>query len=179
MICYLEKKEDYKKPVDKKKYVKTDREMYETDEESKTIAKMKNKTRVNVENKIREEFAKKKHAKKEKVDREFELLEIRQLIYAKLSQGMNVDSMLRTFTMKVDQYLEKYTRSLTEYQEKTWKDKVIITEKAVIKSKIKEIKTRCKVPASYADEVDTVAEDIIEEARCELVTCISFVIRTI
>ena len=46
MICYLPKKEDYRKPVDiKKKYVKADRENLETEstEENETFAKMKNK----------------------------------------------------------------------------------------------------------------------------------------
>ena len=76
MICYLEKKEDNKKPIDKKKYAKVDKEKLETEtnEESKAFAKIKNKTHVNVENKIREEFAKKKRSIKEKVDREYEIL---------------------------------------------------------------------------------------------------------
>ena len=68
--------------------------------------------------------------------------------------------------------MEKYTKSLTEYQAKNWRDKVTITEKAVIKSKIKEIKTRCKVPASHADEVDTVAKENIEEARVDEVAAV-------
>ena len=63
--------------------------------------------------------------------------------------------------------MKKYRRSLTGYKEKTWKDKVIITEKAVVKSKLKEFKTRCKVPASYEDEVNADVKDMIEEARVD------------
>ena len=105
MICYLQKKEDYRKPVDKKKYVKADKERSEAEstEKNETFAKMKKKNFDSAEIKIREEFARKKRSMKEKVDREFELLEIRQMIYARLSQGMYVDSMLRTFANKVDQ----------------------------------------------------------------------------
>ena len=168
ILCYFEKK-DYKKPVDEKKHVEADIERLEAEStaKNKTFSKMKNKTHVDAISKIREELAKKKHAKKEKVDKEFELLEIRQIIYAKLSQGMQVDSMLRTFTMKVEQYLMKYRRSLTDIQEKSWKEKVSITEKAVVKAKIKELKTRCKVPAGYEDEVNADVEDMIEEARVD------------
>ena len=162
ILCYM-------KPVDQKKDFKAERERLEAESTKKneTFNKMKNKNFDSAEIKIREEFARKKRSIKEKVDREFELLEIRQIIYAKLSQGMQVDSMLRTFTMKVEQYLKKYKRSLTKYQEKNWKDKVIITEKAVIKAKLKEIKTRCKAPASYEDEVNKVVEDTSDTARVD------------
>ena len=128
---------------------------------------MKNKNFDSAKIKIREEFARKKRSIKEKVDREFELLEIRQIIHAKLSQGMYADSMLRIFTMKVEQYLKKYNRSLTDFQEKNWKDKIIITEKAVIKSKIKEHRTRCKAPVSYEYEVNKAVEDTSDTARVD------------
>ena len=69
--------------------------------------------------------------------------------------------------MKVEQYLKKYNRSLTDFQEKNWKDKIIITEKAVIKSKIKEHRTRCKAPVSYEYEVNKAVEDTSDTARVD------------
>ena len=80
VLCYFEKK-DYKKPVDEKKHVEADRERLEAEStaKNKTFSKMKNKTHVDAISKIREELAKKKHAKKAKVDREFELFEIRKI----------------------------------------------------------------------------------------------------
>ena len=76
ILCYVEKKEDFKKPVDTKKYVKTDKERSEAEstEKNETFAKMKNKNFDSAEIKIREEFARKKRSMKEKVDREFEIL---------------------------------------------------------------------------------------------------------
>ena len=75
--------------------------------ENKDYVKMKNKELEYAEIKIRAEFAKKRHAIKERVDREFELHEIRQLIYAKLNHGIHVDSLFRTFEIKVEQYLKE------------------------------------------------------------------------
>ena len=117
--------------------------------------------------KIRAEFEKKKHAIKEKVNSEFELHEIRQVIYARLSHGVNADSIFRTFEIKVEEYLRKYRKWISDFQEKTWKDKIIITEKAVIRSKLNGFKTRVKVPASYEDEVNTVMEDMKDESQLD------------
>ena len=89
----------------------------------------------------------------------------KKVIYARLSHGVNVDSIFRTFDIKVEQYLRKYRRWISDFQEKTWKDKIIITEKAVVRSKLKGFKTRVKVPASYEDEVNTVVEDMKDEAQ--------------
>ena len=99
------------------------------------FAKMMNQDLEYDEIKIRAEFAKKEHAVNVRVDREFELHEIRQIIYAKLSHGMHVDSILRTFEIKVEKYLKKYRTSLSDFQEKTWRNKIIITERAIIGSK--------------------------------------------
>ena len=118
------------------------------------FAEMKNKEFEYAEFKIRAEFEKKKHAIKERVDREFELHKIRQVIYAKLSHGLHVDSLFRTFENKVEQYLKKYRRRISNFQETTWRNKIIITEKAIIGAKLKEFKTRVKVPASYEKEVN-------------------------
>ena len=108
ILCDFEKKknyvknDDHKKPVEQKKDFKAERERLEAESTKKneTYNKMKNENFDSAEIKIREEFARKKRSVKEKVDREFELLEIRQTIYAKLSQGMHVDSMLRMFTVR-------------------------------------------------------------------------------
>ena len=124
----------------------------------------KNKELEYAEIKIRAEFVKKKHAVKERVDREFELHEIRQIIYARLSHGIYVDSIFRTFEIKVEQYLKKYRRRISDFQEKTWRNRIIITEKAIIGSKLKGHKTRVKVPENYEDEVDTVVEEMKDEA---------------
>ena len=133
--------------------------------ENKDYVKKKNKYLEYAEIKIRAEFDKKRHTVKERVDKEFDLHEIRQVIYAKLNHGMHVDSLFRTFEIKVEQYLRKYRRWISDFQEKTWKDKIIITEKAVVRSKLKGFKTRVKVPASYEDEVNTVVEDMKDEAQ--------------
>ena len=61
----------------------------ESTEKNETFAKRKNKNYDSAEIKICEEFARKKRSFEEKVEREFELLEIRQTIYAKLSQGIH------------------------------------------------------------------------------------------
>ena len=65
---------------------------------------------------------------------ELELHEVRQIIYAKLSQGMCVDWIfrIRTFEVKVKDYFKKYRRRISDFQEKTWRDKIIIIEKAII-----------------------------------------------
>ena len=71
---------------------------------------------------------------------------MRQMIYSKLKQGIYVNTILRTFKHKVEQYLMKYRTSLSYYQEKTWRNKIVITEKAV-KRYEKDVKTRHEVPA--------------------------------
>ena len=108
--------------------------------ENKDYAKNKNKYLECAKIKIRAEFDKKRHAVKERVDKEFDLHEIRQVIYAKLNHGMHVDSLFRTLEIKVEQYLKKYRRMISDFQEKIWKEKIIITEKAIIKFKSKYIK---------------------------------------
>ena len=93
---------------------------------------MMNKNLEYLEIKICEEFSIKKHAVKEKVNLEFELYEICQIIYAKLGQRMDtwyVDPILRTFEKKVGQYLKKNKRHPSYFQEKTWRDKNIIIKK--------------------------------------------------
>ena len=63
------------------------------------------------------------------------MLDIRQVIYGKLNEGLYVDPILRDFKSKVEIYLKKFRRSLSYNQEKTWRDKVVITEKAVNSSR--------------------------------------------
>ena len=39
---------------------------------------------------------------------------------------------IRTFEVKVELYFKKYRRRISDFQEKTWRDKIIIIEKAII-----------------------------------------------
>ena len=75
------------------------------------------------------------------------------MIYSKLNQGIYVNTILRTFKHKVEQYLKKYRTSLSYYQEKIWRDKIVITEKAV-KRYGKDVKTHHEVPAGQKDNED-------------------------
>ena len=105
--------------------------------------------------------------KEEKLERESELLDIRQMIYSKLKQGIYVKTILRTFKHKVEQYLMKYRTSLSYYQEKTWRAKIVITEKAV-KRYEKDDKTRYKVPLrqkDHEDEINPAVEEMFDAAR--------------
>ena len=168
MFCYYYEKKrsglyDYQ---DHRLSSKNEKRNVNIETKRKMFDEMKNELEY-AEIKIRAEFEKKKHAIKEKVNREFELHEIRQIIYARLSHGANADLILRTFEIKVKQYLRKYRRWISDFQEKTWKDKIVITRKAVIRSKLEEFKTRVKDPSSYEDEVDAVDEEMIYEAQVQ------------
>ena len=67
----------------------------------------------------------------DKKKREDEIFEIRQKVYLKLNQGRKVYSLLRMFKWKVERLLRTYRAELSYDEDKKWRDKVIITEKAV------------------------------------------------
>ena len=67
----------------------------------------------------------------DKKKREDEIFEIRQKVYLKLNQGRKVYSLMRMFKWKVERLLRTYRAELSYDEDKKWRDKVIITEKAV------------------------------------------------
>ena len=71
----------------------------------------------------------------ERIGREKEILEIRQKIYSKLNKGQNVFSIMKMFKRKVDMFLMNYRAELSYDEGENWKDKVVITEKAVKRHK--------------------------------------------
>ena len=97
------------------------------------------------------------------VDRD-ELLDIRQIIYSKLKQGLYVNSILRAFKYKVEKYLKKYRKSLSYRQERIWRDKIVITEKAVKKFR-REFEAQLKAPAKEVVEINPVVEEVSDAAR--------------
>ena len=67
--------------------------------------------------------------------RKNELFEIRQTIYAKLRNGKNTFLIMKMFKRKVERFLKKFRAELSYDEEKNWREKVIITEKAVIRNR--------------------------------------------
>ena len=67
-----------------------------------------------------------------------QILELRQKIYTNLKENKNVSSMMKIFNSKVEKFMKDYRTDLSYDEEKCWRDKVIITEKAVIR-RIKEL----------------------------------------
>ena len=67
----------------------------------------------------------------ERTQRQNEILSIRQNVYSQLCQGEKVFMIMKMFKRKVEKFLERYKADLSYGEEKKWKDKVIITEKAV------------------------------------------------
>ena len=68
-----------------------------------------------------------------KKKREDEIFDIRQRVYVKLNQGRNVYSLMRMFKWKVEKYLRTFRAKLSYDEDKKWRDKVTITEEAVIR----------------------------------------------
>ena len=64
---------------------------------------------------------------------ECKILEIRQTIYSKLNKGQNTFSIMKLFKRKVDKYLINYRAELSYDKGENWKDKIIITKKAIAK----------------------------------------------
>ena len=60
-----------------------------------------------------------------------QILELRQKIYSNLKENKNVSSMMKIFKSKVEKFMKDYRTDLSYDEEKCWRDKVIITEKAV------------------------------------------------
>ena len=69
----------------------------------------------------------------DKKKREDEIFEIRQKVYSKLNLGRNVYSSMRMFQWKVEKYLRTFRTKLSYDEEKKWRDKVVITKKAVVR----------------------------------------------
>ena len=81
----------------------------------------------------REEIVKVNKMVFDKKIKEDEIYEIRQKVYSKLKQGRKVYSLMRMFKWKVERYLRSFRAELSYDEEKKWREKVIITEKAVVK----------------------------------------------
>ena len=99
--------------------------------------------------------------------REKEILEIRQKIYSKLNKGQNVFSILKKFKRKVDMFLVNYRAELSYDEGEHWKEKFVITERAVKRHK-KEVKSKrhskeneVKVP-SHSRRDETLAPTVKE-----------------
>ena len=73
---------------------------------------------------------------------------------------------MRAFKFKVEQYLKKYRRSLSYHQEKIWRDKIVITEKAICRSK-KELENKFQAPAKEEDEMNPAVEEMIDAAQAD------------
>ena len=71
--------------------------------------------------------------RKEQRKRKNEILDIRQKIYLKLKEGKNVFSILKIFKLKVEKFLKDFRTELSYDDEKCLRDKVVITEKAVVR----------------------------------------------
>ena len=73
--------------------------------------------------------------RKEQRKRKNEILDIRQKIYIKLKEGKAVFSILKIFKLKVEKFLKDFRTELSYNEEKCLRDKVTITEKAVVRYK--------------------------------------------
>ena len=75
-----------------------------------------------------------------------------------------MNSILRAFKYKVENYLKKYRKSLSYRQERIWRDKIVITEKAVKKFR-REFEAQLKAPAKEVVEINPVVEEVSDAAR--------------
>ena len=107
----------------------------------------------------------------DKKKKEDEIYEIRQKVYSKLNQGRKVYSLMRMFKWKVERYLRTFRAELSYDEDKKWRDKVIITEKAVVKIRNER---KAMVDAARAQELlienlpDPPEDDEIEETLRKL-----------
>ena len=100
----------------------------------------------------------------ERSGREKEILEIRQKVYLKLKRGQNAFPILKMLKRKVEKFLENYRTDLSYHEERNWREKVIITEKAVIRNKI-EIKAANQ---SRKDEnLAPLVEEVVDAAKAQ------------
>ena len=89
----------------------------------------------NIEKSVEEDKKKSNEVKRNKRRKEeSEILEVRQKVYSKLNKGLNAFSILKMFKRKVENFLENYRADLSYHEEKYWREKVIITEKAVVRN---------------------------------------------
>ena len=85
-----------------------------------------------------------------KKKRENEILKIRQKVNLKLNQGRNIYSIMRIFKWKVESFIRNYSTEFCYGEEKYWRDKVVITEKAVARSRNER---RATINAARAQEL--------------------------
>ena len=111
----------------------------------------------------KEAFEVKKY-KKTKIENE--ILEIRQKLYSKLNEGQNVFPIMKKFKRKVNIFLRKYEADLSYVEEKHWKDKIIITEKAVVK-RGKEIKAAKECCSKECENLAPSVREIFDAARAQ------------
>ena len=71
--------------------------------------------------------------KLKRTEMEYKILEIRQKLYSKLNEGRNVFQILKKFTRKVRIFLRNFKTDLSYVEQKHWRNKIIITEKAVVR----------------------------------------------
>ena len=119
----------------------------------------------------REEIVKVNKMVFDKKIKEDEIYEIRQKVYSKLNQGRKVYSIMRKFKWKVERYLRTFRAELSYDEDKKWREKVIITEKAVVRIRNERRATK---DAARAQEVlianlpDPPKDDEVEETLRKL-----------
>ena len=113
-----------------------------------------------------EEFVEedKKKSNQVKIKEQNEILEIRQKVYSKIKKGLNAFSMLKIFKKKVEKFLENYRTDLSYHEEKYWREKAIITEKAVVRNEnILKTANYSREDESLAPSVKNMFDEIKEE----------------
>ena len=117
------------------------------------------------ESKDVEDLANKDAKYKELSQKKFEILDNRQKIYAKLNKGENVTSLFKNFKRKVEEFSRNFRAELSYDEEKSWRDKIIITEKAVIKRE-KEMKA-AKECSRESEHLAPSVKEVFDAARAQ------------
>ena len=105
----------------------------------------------------------KKHKRSEM---EYEILEVRQKLYSKLNEGRNVFKLMKKFRRKVDIFLGHFKADLSYVEQKHWRDKVIITEKAINRFK-KESKLQKEYCSRKEENVAPSVKELFDAARAQ------------
>ena len=95
-----------------------------------------------------------------------EILEIRQKVYSKLNEGQNAFSVMKKFKSKVEMFLRSYEGDLSYVEEKHWRDKIVITEKAVVR-RTKELKAAKESPSSKVENLAPSVQEIFDAVKAQ------------
>ena len=104
--------------------------------------------------------------KHKRYEMEYEILEIRQKLYSKLNEGRNVFKLMKKFRRKVDIFLGHFKADLSYVEQKHWRDKVIITEKAINRFK-KESKLQKEYCSRKEENVAPSMKKLFDAARAQ------------